>query len=174
MDALRVWNTLQWQQLSLADKQRFLQHLLSNWNRHRHRMAPQSADLIQRLQSEERLTLIKGKIISIKENEQLEIRYKTGDKEERIVADYAYNCIGPELNPKKSRNPLIQSLINKGWIIPDDLDLGIKVDHHLRAEGPLSDKLYVMGLLLFGSRFETIAVPELRHQAKIIALRLRS
>ena len=55
---------------------------------------------------------------------------------------------------------------------PDDADMGVRVDPDhtvISGDGERSDLLLALGPLLRGTLWETIAVPELRVQAKRVA-----
>ena len=62
--------------------------------------------------------------------------------------------------------------MNDGLIAPDAMDMGVKVDDDhtvLTAEGERSRLLLALGPMLRGTLWETIAVPELRGQARRVA-----
>lgn len=158
-----------WKQLSLQDKKRFLKYCLPLWNKHRHRMPASSKGLIDDLIQKDRLKILSGKIIEIADKNILEVRYKHDESIQTVQTDLIYNCTGPDYNLKQSKSPLIQNLLNQGWITPDSLGLGIKCDSNLKTESPYSKKIYVMGALLFGENFETTAVPDIRIHAQKIA-----
>ncbi|MBA3816432.1 MAG: FAD/NAD(P)-binding protein [Parachlamydiaceae bacterium] len=161
-----------WQQLAIQDKKRFLKYCIPLWNTHRHRMPYDSKRLIENLLQKGKLRIMAGKIISIQEKNLLEIHYKQGNAVETLQADLVFNCTGPDYTLTHSADPLIQDLLNKGWIIPDPLGMGIKCDSNFCVEGPLSRQIYAMGALLFGECFETTAVPDIRNHAYKIASQL--
>ena len=174
IDGLRLYTTRLWQQLSLEEKKIFLARLMPFWNKHRHRIANQCGQILDELMKVGRLQVIPGKVISIQTGHQcLEVAYKMKSLTNILKADQVYNCTGPEYRLQQQPNPLLQNLLKRGWILPDSLGLGIQCDASYHAIGPMSDKIFVMGSLLFGELFETTAVPELRHQANVIASQLR-
>ncbi|HLZ17408.1 MAG TPA: hypothetical protein VKQ08_10225, partial [Cyclobacteriaceae bacterium] len=64
---------------------------------------------------------------------------------------------------------LLQNLIRRGLVTSDDLGMGARVnaDHTIIGrDGRRSDILLALGPLLRGTLWETIAVPELRAQAR--------
>jgi uncharacterized NAD(P)/FAD-binding protein YdhS len=64
---------------------------------------------------------------------------------------------------------LLQNLINRGLVTPDDTEMGARVDSDhtiIGADGRRSKILLALGPLLRGTLWETIAVPELRGQAR--------
>lgn len=68
------------------------------------------------------------------------------------------------MNITRNRLPLLQNLIKSGMLMPDPLNLGIRVTDEFKALGEAFGRLYAVGQILFGERLETTAVPELRHQ----------
>ena len=176
IDSLRPYTPRLWGRLSLADKRRFLRHLSSLWNKHRHRMPPLSARLIHRLILENRLQLVAGKVHSLhsKGGRHLEIHYlsKGSSQLQTARVDYAFNCTGPEYAIEKQSDVLLRNLLQRGWIIKDDLGLGVQINAHYAAKGAMEEKICVIGSLLYGERLETTSVPEIRRQASSIASRL--
>ena len=61
LDALRPNLRRLWRRLPYAQRRRFLRHLRPYWDIHRHRMAPEVASLLDKLQLEGRLTFQRGK-----------------------------------------------------------------------------------------------------------------
>ena len=85
------------------------------------------------------------------------------------------NCTGPEADPRRSSNPLLQNLVSDLLAQPDTLGLGLAVDRHSRliaADGSAHRSLYALGSLTRGSRWEVTAVAEIRDQATAIARRM--
>ena len=68
---------------------------------------------------------------------------------------------------------LIGELVRQGMSIRGPLGLGIRSDfprqNVIGESGEANQNIYVIGPALFGERFETTAVPELRAQAQEIA-----
>ena len=82
------------------------------------------------------------------------------------------NCTGPETDIRKQNTPLFNSLIKKGFVKPDDLNLGVYATGNgqvINTENNVSDQLFVIGSLLKGMLWESTAIPELRIQAKKVA-----
>ena len=78
------------------------------------------------------------------------------------------NCTGPDTDLARVNDPLVQSLRRAGLIRPDALGLGLDTDEHgriLDAEGRPSKRLFLVGPLRKGQRWENTAVPELREEA---------
>ena len=65
VDALRPHTQLLWQELAPADKQRFLRHLRSWWEIHRHRIAPSVAAQIEAARERGTLRIVSGRLEGI-------------------------------------------------------------------------------------------------------------
>lgn len=66
----------------------------------------------------------------------------------------------------------MQNLLKSGLIAPDPLALGISTNASFRvidAAGRDTSSLFALGTVLRGRLYESVAVPELREQAKAIA-----
>jgi uncharacterized NAD(P)/FAD-binding protein YdhS len=162
-----------WRSLSLWAKKQFMRHLFSLWNKHRHRMSPRSFEVVETFKRNKALTLVSGTVqdVIILPNKRFEIEFhsaKTGSKE-RDEVDVVMNCSGPDYQIFRHTDPLIQAMLKKRIIIPDDIGLGVKVENDEQLAGKGRGKIYAVGALLFGERFETTAVPDLREQADSIA-----
>jgi uncharacterized NAD(P)/FAD-binding protein YdhS len=60
---------------------------------------------------------------------------------------------------------LLSGLVNDGIVTAHHTGLGLVADEHHQV----ADGLYAMGSLLVGQLWESIAVPELREQAAVVA-----
>ena len=79
---------------------------------------------------------------------------------------------GPSTKFTATQSVLLQNLLRRGAIAPDDTDMGIAVDFDhtvLTGTGDRSPWLLALGPMLRGTYWETIAVPELRVQARRVA-----
>jgi len=94
------------------------------------------------------------------------------DNGESQAGDLVINATGPATKLTASRSLLLQNLLRRGLVSPDDTDMGVRVDpdHTIIAgDGERSRLLLAVGPLLRGTLWETIAVPELRVQARRVA-----
>jgi uncharacterized NAD(P)/FAD-binding protein YdhS len=157
MDGLRPhWNDL-WCGLSAADQERFLRHAARWWEVHRHRMAPGVAAEIERLRELGMLEICPGRVVVVEPGEQ------------GVV-----NCTGP--GSLVRTDPLIRSLIAEGLAQPGPHGLGIDVDRHgaLIRPGGKPSRIYALGAARKGCLWETTAAPEIRAQARSLAVHLLS
>ena len=172
-DGLRPHTQRLWQRLNARQQKRFLARLLTLWNVHRHRMAPQIAQRMQQEMTEETLRLIAGKHYRVRlEDEQLRVEYEGAHGLTTLSPSYIINCTGPQLQVAKSAQAVMIQALAEGVIEPHATGLGAATDPALRAWGLAYPHLYVIGGLATGQLLESTAVPELRMQAADIAKRL--
>lgn len=82
------------------------------------------------------------------------------------------NCTGPQTRFSATRSPLLRALLASGVARPDEMDMGVRIGRDFAAierGGAPSRFLRVIGPLLRGTLWESIAVPELRGQALRVA-----
>lgn len=167
MDTLRPYTTTLWQNSSDKAKKQFMRHLYSLWNKHRHRMAPESAQMIQHLQSNGQLELLAETVRNV---EYVNGSYKvTGSSGRLLEGACVLNCTGPSYDVVARTNPLLTHMLEEQFIEPDSLKMGLKVENDQLLAGNNNGTVFGIGPLLFGTYFETTAVPEIRQQANVIA-----
>lgn len=155
MDGLRPhWNDM-WLSLSPADQERFLRHAARHWEVHRHRMAPPVAAEIDRLIERGVLRVHAGRVDRVEPGEHGVI-----------------NCTGP--GNLLRTDPLVRSLVADGLARPGPHGLGVDVDEHgelIRPNGELTS-IFTLGAARKGRLWETTAAPEIRAQARALAVHL--
>ena len=172
VDSIRPQTNAIWRLLDAAEKNRFLRHVRSYWDSHRHRMPPEVADAVTRLQDEGRLTLRAARVrrvsVSPQNNLQVELRPRGSPALETVGVDCVINCAGPETHLGRTSSPLLSSLLKERAGL-DSLRMGFHLNPDsgaiVDAQGRESMRLYALGPLRKGSLWETTAVPELREQA---------
>jgi uncharacterized NAD(P)/FAD-binding protein YdhS len=124
------------------------------------------------------LLLHRGRVRSIVDiNPGLEVTFldRSTMRDRTVRVAYAVNCTGPECNYQKLKSPLVVNLLARGLIRPDPLFIGLDtapggaVIDYLDAP---SANIFTLGSTAKGRLFETTAVPELRVQARELAMRL--
>jgi uncharacterized NAD(P)/FAD-binding protein YdhS len=175
IDTLRPVTQKIWQSLPFDERRRFLRHVRSYWEVHRHRIAPEIGDALASLIHDRQASLYAGRITSYREFQDY-VEVGLSDRKSRsqrvLRVDRVLNCTGPESDCRRMNDPLIKSLLAQGLARPDELSLGLDADLNgalLDASGNPSDFLYVIGPARKGRLWETIAVPELRMQASQLA-----
>jgi len=178
IDELRPHTQALWRAHSITAQAGFLRHLRPWWDVHRHRLAPQIAARITAMQKEGRVTFAAGRLLEVQAREGLATvcwRPRGSDTIVRFDAARVLNCIGPEGDIRKSRNPLLQTLLARGTIRPDPHQLGLDVDPQWRVcdqHGVAVSNIHAVGPLTKGIAWEIIAVPDIRHQVWTLARQL--
>ncbi|MGA7566558.1 MAG: FAD-dependent oxidoreductase [Terriglobales bacterium] len=175
IDSLRPVTQQIWQSLPIDEQRRFLRHARPYWDIHRHRLAPEIADIFSDMEAEGQIRFHTGRISRYAEEHGLaEIVYRErgAGTAKRLHAHRVINCTGPETDCRRIDDSLITSLFVQGLAHPDELFLGLSV----YAEGALMDykrrpsrSLFTLGPTRKGQLWETTAVPEIRQQAEHLA-----
>ena len=179
-DSLRPFTQNIWINLSVTEKKRFLSHIRHLWGLARHRLPVNIHDKIQKMRIDDKLEVIKGKLIDISENDgfiTVEYFNKTSNAQEKIQVGRVINCTGPQVNVQKSTNELLYTLVHKGLIQSDIYRLGIVTTSEyeiVNASEKVETNLYTLGGNLRGMLWETTAVPELKKQCHDLATILLS
>lgn len=159
IDAIRPLMPAIWQDLSIADRRRFLRHVRPLWEIHRHRIAPAVARQLHSFIERGTLEVHRGRVQAI----------------ESVRADLIINCTGPQSDYARSRDVLWRNLLARGLAVADDLGLGIVTDEDglvTDASGNAVPGLYAIGSALRPTFYESTAVPELRCQVRELAAQL--
>jgi uncharacterized NAD(P)/FAD-binding protein YdhS len=170
IDSLRPHSQLLWQSLDTDQQRQFLRHTRPWWDVHRHRIAPEVAATLARLVGEGRLQVIAGRVLSARETGsalEVEVRRRGAAQAHRMTFDFVFNCTGPLHSISRTRDPLLRSLLDAGAARPDQLGIGLAVDHQSRVAG--GERLWALGPLTKGRFWEIIAVPDIREQAAVVA-----
>lgn len=176
-DALRPISNQIWQGLPLADQSRFLRHLRTYWETHRHRMAPQVRRRVDQYREQGSLQVIAGRISNAArkgDGVELTVAGRRG-QESRLKVRRVINCSGIQENYRNPHRPLIRSLIRRGLASPNNLGRGFRTDSAgalIDASGRVSTNLFTLGPPRRGELLETTAVPEIRVQAEALAYHL--
>ncbi len=163
-----------WKALPGRERRRFLRHLRTFWDTHRHRCAPALGRLLDAERAEGNLHILAGRVLGYEEQaDGVEVlwRARGGSQTQRIAAGCVINCTGPESDTRVVTEPLIAQLRDDGLLTPDELGLGLIVDDEYRLvdrEGYSSPVLHYVGPFLRAQLWEATAVPELRrHVAQL-------
>jgi uncharacterized NAD(P)/FAD-binding protein YdhS len=170
VDSLRPVTQALWQRLAVDEKRRFMRRLLTLWNVHRHRMAPDIGAQIEALKASGRLSVVAGNITGASEDgDELRIHYRPRGRlhAQTIQADLLLNCTGPNYDIARSDNALLKNLYVRGLITPSPLGMGLEMNGDGSAAG--SPAIFPIGPLCIGQLLECTAVPELRDQAAHVA-----
>ncbi len=174
-DSLRPITQQLWQQLPRREQRRFLRHVTPYWDVHRHRIAPQIGEIIQSMRDSGQLTITAGRIQSYQTTpEKVAVMVCQRQTKNQLVfhVSRVVNCTGVDADYRRSSQPLITNLRDRGLIRPNDIGLGMDTVNDgtvIDAQGNRSTLLFTLGTPRKGNLWETIAVPELREQAQTLA-----
>jgi len=178
INSLRAATPAIWRQLPLAEQRRFLSHVQTYWDLHRHRMSPETAALVHEMKASGQLVVRAGRIVEAQDKgNKLEflIRDRRTQREVKTTAGRVINCTGATLDTQHLRHDLLRQLLHAGHVRPDALGMGLDVDSDgccIDHKGDRSNTIYALGPLLKGTLWETTAVPEIRSQAAQMSLRV--
>lgn len=170
VDKMRAHTQRIWQKLTLEERLSFAKHHAAKWNIIRHRIAPEIHAQITTMQLTGQLQVHAANIERVvAAGQRVEVQLSGG---KTITGDLVINATGPQTRFTATSSVLLQNLLKRGLVSPDDMDMGLRITpgHTIvDGEGKLSPSLLAIGPLLRGTYWETIAVPELRGQARRVA-----
>lgn len=180
MEAYRPITARLWAEACTDQRARMVRHLRPWWDVHRHRIAPQVADTLERLLAEGRLKLCKGRLAGIRpDQEGLEVVWQPRGREasrlseQRLTVQWIIDCSGPAHSA--ASDPLTGPLIADGQARLDALGLGLDLDDQgrvLSANGMPHPGLFALGPPARAAFWETIAVPDIRKRIEDVAMAL--
>ena len=176
VDALRPHTQLLWQELAPADKQRFLRHLRSWWEIHRHRIAPSVAAQIEAARERGALRILSGRLEGIEpagDGLLATWRPRGADTSRQLRAQRIINCSGPETDYERVGDSLVAQLVEAGLARPDPYRLGLHATDQgalIGGDGRPSRRLFGAGPIVRGALWEIVSVPEIRSQAEQVAI----
>ena len=175
IDSLRPITQQLWQQLPRVEQRRFLRHATPYWDVHRHRIAPEIGEVVQAMLDSGQLTITAGRIQDYQaapDAVAVTVRQRQTKTNRVLEVSRVVNCTGVQADYRRSPQSLIANLRSQGLIRPNDIGLGLDTAADgavFDAQGNRSSLLYTLGTPCKGNLWETIAVPELREQAKALA-----
>lgn len=178
IDGVRQSAPLIWQRLAPCERRRFLRHVRTLWDVHRHRLPPESAAALARLRAAGRLQVRAGRVIGCAlERGRIQVSWRARGRAQTSVltVDRIINCSGASYDPSTSPQPLWRGLLRQGIASSDPLALGIRTGQDgivIDAAGQPVHGLYYLGPMLQADHWECTAVPELRGRAEALAHRL--
>lgn len=164
-----------WQRFSYADGARFLRHVQVYWETHRHLIPPESAVTVTELCKRREMQVLAGRITAITKSAgglRIAFRRRGSESTSYVQVGHIINCTSPQADVARRNDPLIRRLLNSGLISRDPLGLGVVTDDHgslIDAAGRPSSLLFTLGPWRRAQLLESIAVPELKHQAADLA-----
>lgn len=175
VDSLRPVTNEIWARLSDADRRLFMRRYVRRWEIHRHRMAPEIAELLGRLRESGRLRIEAASCVAMRPvagGIEVELRPAGASEPQRRRFDRVVNCTGPTLDLRAAGEPLLDDLFARGLARPGPLGMGLDHDPFgalIGADGRVRAHLFAIGPLRKGRLWETTAIPEIREQAAELA-----
>jgi uncharacterized NAD(P)/FAD-binding protein YdhS len=173
VDSIRpVLNNL-WLALPEVEKFRFRRHLQRRWDVHRHRMPPQIADVIDAERQAGSLCILDGyvsKVVPV--GEMLRVKARSARRYFHLDAGHVINCTGPSLNYRAAASPLLRAMLDAGDIVPGFAGAGLHctlAGAVINRAGYAASDLFAIGPPRLGVLFESIAIREIREQARDLA-----
>ncbi len=170
VDKMRPYTQRIWRNFTLEERLTFAQKYAARWNVQRHRIAPEIHAQIASAQLTGQLQVHAANIGRVEaDGERVRVFLDSG---KQLEGDLVINATGPQTRFSATRSVLLQNLLRRGLISGDDMDMGARIDEDhtvITGDGLRSPLLLALGPLLRGTYWETIAVPELRGQARRVA-----
>ena len=176
IDGLRPIIPKLWGRLPTHERKRFLRRLRPFWEIHRHRMAPDIAEVIGTLRQAGKVELVSGTLASASADEEgvsVVLRLAGAKARRTVRVAWVINCTGPGAHNRHTTHPILRPLIEAGTLREDELHLGLQTNANGQAidsSGEIIETLLVAGTLRKSTLWESTAVPELRQQAQEVAL----
>ena len=181
IDSMRPVTASIWGRLPLAERQRFLRHARRYWDVHRHRMAPPHAALISDMLDDGSLRVVAGRIRSLRDTAEgarvvYSPRRRAGANAapEDVTLDVQRVIMASGVEHiSRTRDPLMQRLLDRGLVRVDGQGLGLDVTDGLnvvRGDGTVAERIWALGPIVRGVFWECVAVPDIRVQASHVAV----
>jgi uncharacterized NAD(P)/FAD-binding protein YdhS len=176
VDALRPVVPRLWAGLGPDEQLRFRRHLERLWSINRHRMAPQVAQAVEEERDSGTFFVHAGEVEAVADVEgslRLQVKLPVRAHPYTWNTDWLVNCTGTDPHLFRRGEPLMDALMARGLARPGPLEMGVATDDRgraLDARGRPSDWLWAIGSLRQGQLLESTAVPEIRAQARDVAL----
>lgn len=170
VDKMRPHTQLVWKSFTREEKQEFIRRHAARWNVLRHRIAPEIHAQVTTAQLTGQLRPHSASIESVEARGKQACVNLSGGR--TLVGDLVINATGPQTQFTATSSVLLGNLLRGGLVAPDDMDMGLRVDSDhtvIDRDGRRSGVLLALGPLLRGTLWETIAIPELRGQARRVA-----
>lgn len=178
MDGMRPHIQTIWKHLPNDSRGRFLRHAVSYWDIHRHRMPQSQAVRLHADLQSGRLEIRRGRFVAAQADGNKTrvafIDYASG-LESVMEADAAYDCRGIRRWAAHGVPAFIASLLDHRQARLDPLGLGLEFDKNcglLDADGNGSSRIFGIGPVTLSTFWESIAIPDIRLQAQLIAQHL--
>ncbi|HEY0791121.1 MAG TPA: FAD/NAD(P)-binding protein [Chthoniobacterales bacterium] len=170
VDKLRPHTQRIWSHFKREERLTFARDYAARWNIFRHRIAPEIHAQVTNSQLTGQLQIHAAGIERVEASGSRVVVHLQNGKSQ--AGDLVINATGPATRLTATRSVLLRNLLRQGLVAPDETDMGVRIDPDhtaITGEGDRSHLLLALGPLLRGTLWETVAVPELRTQARRVA-----
>jgi uncharacterized NAD(P)/FAD-binding protein YdhS len=176
VDGMRPHVSTLWQRLPEAERRRFLDGPVRDWEVRRHRMAPAVSAVVKQLLRCGSLTVFAGGLGRLDPAvDGWRASMRIDGAQASLRASVVVNCTGPDADPAAHRGGLFKNLIDRRLACADPLALGVVTDANgavVDSGGRPDPDLLTLGPLRRGQLWESTAIPEIRKQAAALAVTL--
>jgi uncharacterized NAD(P)/FAD-binding protein YdhS len=178
--ALRKSIPIAWHGLEDAERRRFLRHVRSYWDVHRHRMAPELAAKIAQLRASGQLQVRAGRIRRlVADGARVAVQWRArGDSaNQQLSVDRVIDCSGADCGLSRTQDSLLRQLLDTGVASADPLGLGLRTGERgalINRDGDTAGQMFYLGPMLRAAHWEATAVGELRQHVDALAEALQS
>jgi uncharacterized NAD(P)/FAD-binding protein YdhS len=175
MDGLRTVVQALWQRLDNSDREEFLRVDAGDWGRLRHRMPPESADVVEALERAAVLTRAAAEVVDAEPRTGGGLRVTLSDGTVREVG-WVVNCTGTSTTLAPGVDPLYDDLLTpRGGVAlgrPSTAGMGFRTEagRLVDSAGSTEAPIWTLGCLRRGELWESTAIPEIRAQAAQVAV----
>ncbi len=178
VDALRPFTAAIWQSWPDVAKRRFLRHARAFWEVHRHRTAPEIDARLRAAIASGQVSVIAAKVAAVTpDSHGANVTFRRRGKvdTETLRVAKIVTCVGVDVPPQDSVNPVLRYLLRDGLIRPDPIGIGLDVTADcavIGRAGMASDRIFAVGPLTRGRFWESTAIPDIRLQCAALAQRI--
>jgi uncharacterized NAD(P)/FAD-binding protein YdhS len=173
VDGVRIQAPALWARLSEEDRATFVARDAGEWNVARHRVPPASSAAVRELMSAGRLQVEQAEVVDADPLPLGGLAVRLSDGTRREVG-WVVNCTGPAEDVRTLTDPLLDDLLRPRGGVASLASGGMGfrtkdgrlVDDAGTAEAPV----WTLGALRRGELWETTAIPEIRTQARALAI----
>jgi tetratricopeptide (TPR) repeat protein len=169
IDSIRALTPKLWSGLDDDDRAEFVRTDARAWDSMRHRIPPESADVVHEARLAGRLVHTSGEVVAASDSASgIVVELSDGSS---LTVGAVINCTGPCDQPERSRDPFVRALLDGGFVRPGPLGVGFDSRPDGRVVGLDGDALpvFTLAALRKGSLWESTAMPEIRAQAAELA-----
>jgi uncharacterized NAD(P)/FAD-binding protein YdhS len=180
IDSIRTQVPQIWAYLSITERKNFLRHVRPFWEVHRHRIPEESLQILEENIASGKIEILAGRVLDMESRDgsaYVNIRPRGHTNIKVLTVQKVINCTGPQTDFRKIEQPLIQALMQKGWLKTDELNLGLAVNREgqlIREDGNVMKNIFAIGSLRKGAMWECTALREIALQADQLVNKLNS